>query len=1085
MALQLILGSSGAGKSEYIYEDIIRQTMQDERKNMIVLVPEQYSLEIQRKLVEKHPRGGSFQIDVIGFNRLAYRIFDELHIKPQKVLEDFGKSMLLRKAAQEKKDQLSLYAGSLDKAGFIDEAKSLMSEVYQYDISRERLAEALRSLGDTGEDKVLSEKLRDMLLIFATFEEKKGNAFIVAEQMLELLTAAAEKSQLIAESEIILDGFTGFTPIQLNLISVLLRRAKKVTIVLTMDVAAYAKKHIGEHELFALTRQTIDQLLLTAEKAHVVAADTIFIGKDGCRRWEKGHPLAHLEQNLFRYPYHTGTDDKQAIRIISYDNPAQEVTGVAEQIRCLVMDQGYRYRDIAVVSGNLEETADFVQRIFPLYDIPYFIDMTMPVKNHPCVDALTHAFRIVEENFSYDSVFAFLKSGVMKDLEQEEIEALENYVLARGKKGIRSWSQAFKDGEDTTMEELRQVVMEVLGPFYKACSGKKKTVSQMVEAVYVLMDMLSMEHRFEDDGLYEKICQIFDKMVEIMPEDDIEIAELEELFAVGMKDVSLGVIPPTLDMLVVGDIIRTRLDDIRALFIVGVNDGVIPKRAKRSQIINDREKERLLEFGIHMAPTERVNSFTEHFYLYQNMTKPKDLLYLSYVNMSASNETMRPSYILDRIHRIFPDLKEQHGNSLTNRIVTRQAGFETLIIGIRELLAGNHIHESETLQLYKLYLKNRDTSRIESMLAAMRYQNLPEPLAEDVAKLVQIQRMAMSVSKLEQYASCAYAFFLKYILHLEERQIAKIDNRNVGMILHGAMEQMFCYVRDQMGNQWDKVGDALRDQKIEEFVRENFNKEYEGQEIDNGQYVVLEKSLIRIGKRTVKKLQSMMDDAYQPVYFEYAFKKKLTVGKETMTLAGIVDRGDLYVDKDNQTIGLRVIDYKSGAHDFDIGQLYEGLELQLAIYTDVMREMVDQEWNQNREKEDQYQINTESMYYYHMQDPYVEADSVAQAEELREKKLGYKGMQREEDDEFETVLSYAEYKAVDLAAQIKKGVIDKNPKQDTNGKACEYCAYKDVCRFDEKYGKNRYHNTKHSAKDTQQLLEEMRNVCRGQKNKIK
>ena len=204
-----------------------------------------------------------------------------------------------------------------------------------------------------------------------------------------------------------------------------------------------------------------------------------------------------------------------------------------------------------------------------------------------------------------------------------------------------------------------------------------------------------------------------------------------------------------------------------------------------------------------------------------------------------------------------------------------------------------------------------------------------------------------------------------------------------------------------------------------------------------------------------------------------------------MTLAGIVDRGDLYVDKDNQTIGLRVIDYKSGAHDFDIGQLYEGLELQLAIYTNVMREMVDQEWNQNREKEDQYQINTESMYYYHMQDPYVEADSVAQAEELREKKLGYKGMQREEDDEFETVLSYAEYKAVDLVAQIKKGVIDKNPKQDTNGKACEYCAYKDVCRFDEKYGKNQYHNTKHSAKDTQQLLEEMRNVCRGQKNKIK
>lgn len=158
MALQFILGPSGAGKSEYIYEDIIRRTMQDERENVIVLVPEQYSLEIQRKLVQKHPRGGSFQIDVIGFNRLAYRIFDELHIKPKKVLEDFGKSMLLRKAAQEHKEELSLYAGSLDKAGFIDEAKSLMSEIYQYDIPRERVAGGVTEAGRFGGGTCACEK---------------------------------------------------------------------------------------------------------------------------------------------------------------------------------------------------------------------------------------------------------------------------------------------------------------------------------------------------------------------------------------------------------------------------------------------------------------------------------------------------------------------------------------------------------------------------------------------------------------------------------------------------------------------------------------------------------------------------------------------------------------------------------------------------------------------------------------------------------------------------------------------------------------------------------------------------------------
>lgn len=426
-----------------------------------------------------------------------------------------------------------------------------------------------------------------------------------------------------------------------------------MTIVLTIDAATYEKKHVAEHELFALTKQTIEHLLLTAEQAHVVVEPALFLGKDGCKRWSKGHPLAHLEQNLFRYPYRVGKDEEQAITITAYDTPAQELTGVAEQIRTLVMEQGYRYRDIAIVSGNLEETAEFAKRILPQYEIPYFIDMTMPVKNHPCVDALTHVLRIVDENFSYDSVFAFLKSGVVKSLEQSEIEMLENYVLARGRKGIRSWSQPFLNGEDDTVDELRQVVMEILQPFYKAVSSGKKKISVFVEAIYALMETLSMETQFEDAGLYEKVRQIFDKMVEIMPEDTVNVQEFEELFAVGMKDVTLGMVPPTLDMLVVGDITRTRLGDIRALFIVGVNDGVIPKRAGRSQIINDREKERLGAFGIHMAPTERVNSYTEQFYLYQNMTKPKDCLHLSYVCMSATNETMRPSYILDRIRRIF------------------------------------------------------------------------------------------------------------------------------------------------------------------------------------------------------------------------------------------------------------------------------------------------------------------------------------------------------------------------------------------------------------------------------------------------
>lgn len=1085
MALQLVLGPSGAGKSEYIYDEIIKQSMENPKANYILLVPEQYSLAIQRRIAMKHERKGSFQIDVIGFNRLAYRIFDELHIKPARVLEDFGKSMLLRQAAVEHREELHLYGNSLDKAGFIDETKSLMSELYQYDVPRENLKQALSKLADVGEDFVLSEKLQDMLVIFQAFEQKKGDAFIVAEQMLELLTEAVNRSELIADSEIVLDGFTGFTPIQLKLLEALLRRAKKVTVLLTIDYASFCKKHVPEHALFALTKQTINGLLTTAERARVCVNPHIFMGKEGGIRWEETHPLHHLEQNLFRYPYQIWSNKQDAISITVYDNPNCELTGVARTIRKLVMEKGYRYKDIAVVSGNLEQTGDFADRIFPLYEIPYFVDMTKPVKNHPCVDAILHCLRVVSENFSYDSVFAFLKSGVCRTMEQSEIELLENYVLAKGRKGIRSWSQPFLNGDDDTMEELRVQVMDILQPFYKALSGGKKKVSVFVGEIYAWMQKLSYEELFkETPGLYIKICELFDKMLEIMPEDKVDVSEFEELFRVGMKDISLGMVPPTLDMVMVGDITRTRLSEIRTLFIVGVNDGVIPKREQRGQIINDREKERLASFGVYMAPTERVNSYTEQFYLYQNMTKPKERLYLSYVNMSAANEAMRPSYILERIKRIFPSLREKNGQNIEDVLITGKTGFETLVVGLQELLCGNMTHEKETLQLYKLFLKEAEPEKLLRMEQAMQYHNIPKQLNSSVAKLISLQDMAMSVSKLEQYAQCAYAFFLRYVLRLKERDIHGIDNRNVGTILHGAMEQTFCYVRDHMANDWKNIDDVTRDALAERFIKENFKREYENQDLEEGQFAILEKMLLRVGKRTMKKLQTMMDDAYEPRYFEYAFKKDIPIGDtgQTINLTGVVDRGDICINPETHTIYLRVIDYKSGAHDFDIGKLYEGLELQLAIYTEVMTELVSKDQNRGRQDKDCYTVLPDAMFYYHMQDPYVKADTLEEAEQVREKTLEYKGVGSEDKEVMDTAIGYAAYKAGALAADIKRGIIPKNPEKDGERTACDYCAYRDVCRFDEKYGKNRYHYTKHSAKERGKLLEVMSQTWRGQKN---
>lgn len=1073
MSLQFVFGSSGAGKSHYIYNRIIEESMKNPAMNYILLVPEQYSMALQRKMVMLHPNGGTMNIDVIGFNRLAYRVFDELNVKPAKVLEDFGKTMLIRQVAGSVRDKLSVYGGCLDKSGFIDEVKSLMSEMYQYDISRDRLYDAMSAISTENKASLLYSKLNDMVTIFEAFDKKIGEEYIVAEQLTEILSDWVDKSELIKNSVIVMDGFTGFTPIQLTLIERLMFRSKKMYMVLDMDMRYYERANISEHELFYLSARTRDSLKELAAKCRVMVDADIVIGRDGCARWDEAHyDLQHMEQNIFRYPYKKYSGAPENISIVAYDNPRKELKGTATRIRELIM-QGYRYKDIAVITGDLEGISSHVEQIMPLYDIPYFLDYNRPVKNNPYIDALCHALKMVEENFSYDSVFAFLKSGVLSELSCDDIEELENYVLARGIRGVSRWNTEW----NTEADDTRKYFMERIIPFYDSIKGKNISVSTYVESVRGLMNAIDYENQMSDmEGLYEKLQELLDKMLAIMPSDCMDISEFSELMELGLKDLSMGVIPGSLDMVIIGDITRTRLDDVRVLFVLGVNDGIIPKKGTPAGIISDREKEQLSEYGLVLAPTDKINAYIEQFYLYINMTKPKDKLILSYTLMSNENETMRPSYIIGRVKNIFPELKEELARRSPLKAVTKKAGIGELINGIHRIMDGDSEFSDEVFSLYKLYMDSGEDALIKKITGAAGYSNIPKALSKDVASLIKLRLMSQSVSRLEQFADCAYSYFLKYTIGLRERDIRGIDNRNIGNILHGAMESMYRYVYDNRNNDWSSVNDEDRDRLITGFVKQAFAHEYEGQVLDDGRYAYLEQMLIRIGKRTAKALCRIdSEDKLVPKYFEYKFKKELTLdGADShMTLRGVVDRGDVYYSEETGTLRLRIIDYKSGNHDFKLAQLYEGLQLQLSVYMEVMKSLADSMYNRDKYDAERVSIVPEGMYYYRMQDPYVEAEDADRAEEARNKELKLRGLVNDDAVYFDNITRYAMKKVHDIAERIIGGEISKSPMAHDTGSACDYCAFTSVCRFDMKNGGNRLRYPRYNDSDKDKIYSEI------------
>lgn len=1115
MSLQFVLGPSGVGKSHYIYNKLIKESMENPGTNYILLVPEQYSLALQRKMVKLHPYGGTLNIDVIGFNRLAYRVFDELNVKTAKVLEDFGKSMLIRRVAGEVRDKLRVYKNCLNKNGFVDEVKSLMSEFYQYDFSTEELSKLIKSMEACGDESVLLDKLRDMEAIMVAFQNKLASEYIVAEQLTELLSQYVAKSELIKNSVIVMDGFTGFTPIQLKLIKTLMACSIKVYSVHTIDGDAYSrsfKGRLSEHDLFYLTDKTLCSLKGLAQELNIPVESDIRLGLAAVNdiktsadvassvmdmsvdfgakimRWSQDKKdLIHLERYIFRYPYKVYEDPVENIRISSYQTPRLQLKGVCQIIFSLVKDEGYRYKDIAIISGNFEKNVTAVTQIFPQYNIPYFLDYTPPVKNNPWVDSIGHILRIIDEDFSYDSVFSFVKSGVLLDICDEDIEELENYVLAKGIKGYRRWNKTWNESEEQVAKEA---FMEVVKPFYRMVAKKNARVRDYTKAIGVTMETLDFATGLEEHkGLYDKLLEILEKLDNIMGDDLMDVREFRDILDVGLKELNLGMIPSKLDMVTVGDITRTRLDDIKVLFIIDANDGIIPANASSAGIISEKEKEKLLKLNVELAPTDKVNSFVEQFYLYTNMTAPSDKLYISYVNMSSDNAAMSPSYVISRITSLYKDLQIKGG--WESQATTFEATKEQLVDGMLEVAGSlaedmkmrevEDCHQSEVQHtqdskrvsyissMAKAYSSGGGKDTLALITDAIGYNNVPDMLSEDVTDLLKLRMLNQSISKLEQYAKCGYSYFLQYTLGLKERRLYQVDDRDTGNILHTAMESMFRHVHDNMDNNWEALSDQDKDRLLQEHMEVAWDKELGDRELFGGRYEFLKETLCRIGKRTIRTLSDIdKKDTLKPEYFEYKFRENLSLDSDSyMTISGIVDRGDASYVPEQDKLRLRIIDYKSGNQKLELNKLYAGIQLQLAIYTNIMIELAGSK-GRLEGVTDETAISPDGMYYYRMKDPYIEITREDELEAKRAKELDLVGMDNDGSGDFEAVLKYADTKVKSLAREILDGHIEKNPLNEGERSTCDYCPYSSCCRLDIKYGGNsykrlRYKNTKADA----------------------
>ncbi|MCD8381047.1 MAG: exodeoxyribonuclease V subunit gamma [Lachnospiraceae bacterium] len=1100
MSLQFILGGSGSGKSAALYQYIIKKAQENPGQQYILLVPDQYTMQIQRRMVQLHPGHALFNVDVLSFGRLYYKVKEELGGEERVALDDTGKNLILRKLAASMADELPVVGGLMEKQGYVSEVKGLISEFMQYGISPAGMDELMKAAAGR---RGLQARLSDIQKLYGAFLRELQDQYRTGESMYPELTGLLPESKMIRGSVVVMDGFTGFTPVQLPLVRQIMALSQKCYVALTIDCDPAGVTQ--EQQLFYTSAKTIRELEKLAQAAKVPIEKYAFCksGKRYSNTYTTSSELAFLEQHLFRYDNAVYDGACGNIHISYASTPAQESRQAAILLRRLVREQGLKYRDIAVICAGLDTYRHHLEEAFSQLEIPCFVDATAGLTSNPLLIFMKGLFDLMEKDFSFQAVLTYLRSG-LSGITREETDLLELYLNQAGIRGRRAWERPFirlgNRFDLLKVNELRERLMAELSSVLSIAADPQATVRQQLTSLYDFLTQAQtekklalMEEDFEDRGdlvrareyrqAFSKLMGLFDQMAALMGEERLAFAETVKILKAGFEELKVGSIPARLDQVLVGDLERTRLPEVKALLVLGVNDVNIPGSNSRGGMLSDLEREYLMGQGVELAPSRRQLQFRQRFYLYQQLTKPSEQLYLSYSLVDNAQQEIRPSYFIRTVQGLFPALtirplgfeQPEHVSELPERTAV-----------LLQKYVRNGLSDNESATLLKLLTLTEEyygPDVVDAYIERAFLEGGREHIAPEVARELYGSVLYGSVSRLENFAACPYAHFLKYGLHLREPKEYILESVDLGNIFHDVLSGFGRDLNDA-GYDWctfppefakEKLGNRL------EEIREQYGDELLLDKARNG-YALTRAG--RILRRTVDVLQRHMQaGAFETYGLELPFSVNCEwdASKELfMRLEGRIDRVD--VARQDEDVFVKVIDYKSGNKQFSVDSLYAGLSLQLTVYLDMATKQL-------AELSPGKNVRPAAMFYYRVADPVVDMEGAENLDDLpvlRLREQRSRGILNEDetvvrllDHTFEKqsdvipfsynkdgqaargskacaeedlllMERYSEYKVDELGRQIREGHIEASPYQQGNEEGCTYCPYKGCCGYDEK-----------------------------------
>lgn len=1044
-------------------------------------------------------REAVIKAEVLTFGRMANRVIAEVGGVNEVALSKSARAMLISSILKKQRDGLRFLGKTEENVELISNA---ITEFKKHGISVESLKEVLNNTTDT----YLKSKLNDVYIMYEKFEEEIKSKYIDDDDVLTLLLQKLPYTDMFKDSIIYIDEFVGFTAQEYAIIGELLKTANQVNVTVCAD--GLNRSFSQDKDIFYSNKETANKLIDIAKKQHVVIEEPVYLDKMYRFKQEE---LLHLENNIYKPKYEKYKEDSQNIKLFLAKSQFSEIENVATEIVKLAREEHYRYNEISVIVPSIEIYSSLCKAVFEKYEIPVFIDEKKELNQNVLVKYIMSVLEIFSKNWSYEAMFNYIKNG-FSVLQADEIFKLENYCIKYGVKSSmwykQDWKIADSDEELEMLNTLRKQVIEPLLKFREKLS-KRKTCIELSKALYEFLIDNNIDKKMQEK--IEKLQQIgqidianeykiswdilvnvLDELVLVLGQEQVTFDEYTKLLKIGLQNSGLGKIPGTCDQVIVGDIERSRTHKVKAVFIVGLNDGQFPKINKSEGFLNDNDRVFLKEQNIELAKTTLEALYEDNFNIYKAFSIAEEKLYLSYSSTDSEGKSLRPSILISKLKKIFPQLIEESDIITKKEEITTSTGtFELLLEKMNEWKEGKEINPI-WFEVYKLYQQNTmEKNKLEQAIRGVEFTNIPVNLSKENVEKLYGNVLKTSISRLEQYKRCAFSFYLKYGLELSDKTLFKIKSLDTGSFMHDVIDAFFDQIMQRELNLRELSQEQI-EQIVESIINEKLtlNKNYIF--TSTPKYQLLTARLKRVILKSMKYIiQSITMSEFNIIGNEVEFNKnakyppiEITMdnGKK-IELTGKIDRIDLAKNDDGTYV--RIIDYKSSIKNIDLNEVMAGLQIQLLTYLDAVTNIEN--------------VLPAGVLYFSLLDPMINSKRNMSDEEIEleiRKKFKMKGliladvkvvrmMDKQLDSGYSKIVpAYVDKKenissklssAVtreqfgilqkqinriikQIGEEILSGKIELNPYNNTKKKKtpCNYCEYKAICGFNDTQKGNCY-----------------------------